>query len=117
LPLATGQDILAYAQGIPYVSDILAGDTARLNVPPGAPVGATPEPTADVLGLFRGESPEEVGQKLLKSYYEKPLYGQIITDLLFNPINAIPVPIKGLPRAGYGKFLPTYDNYKASLSI
>ena len=117
LPLATGQDIFsqagrgaikygveptlataeAWAQGIPYVSDVLAGETSRLNVPPGAPIGATPEPTADVLGLFRGQSPEEVGQQLLKSYYEKPLYGQILTDLFFNPINFAPIRIPGGP--------------------
>ena len=124
LPLPTGQDIFsragraavkygiepsiataeAIAQGIPYVKEALAGDLGDLYTAPGGPTGAYPEPKADVLGLFRGQGVEEVGQELLKSFAEKPLYGRIITDLLFNPINAFPVPIKGLPRAGYGKF-------------
>ena len=124
LPLPTGQDIFsqagrgavkygvepslafaeAVAQGVPYVKEFLAGDLGDLYTAPGGPTGAYPEPKADVLGLFRGQGVKEVGQALLESYAEKPLYGQIITEVLFSPYNAIPIPIKGLPRAGYGKF-------------
>jgi len=71
--------------------------------------------TTTVAKVARGEL--DIGEgwtQLGKDLTELTWWQHILLGL--GPTAAVPVPLKGLPRAGYGKFLPTYDNYKGLLA-
>ena len=92
-PISAFKEVLA--QGTPYIGQALEGNLSELYKAPGGPAVAYEEPTADVLGLFRNQSPKEVYGKVLESHYEKPLWGQLLTEIFFpGPDWLIPLPAR-----------------------